>query len=137
MQHPWMNGLHLSGRLYSKVLHKIQSARETGQTTRLTLIQQKVCLATVGRLQVCPPMLYHVGLLAETEDRQRIFEHGPVQYDQTRGFDDEKTLRIPLPSVHNALEDILAFEETLPTKYLIGVRDCRHHVLDLLGYLYD
>jgi len=39
--------------------------------------------------------------------------------------------------VHNTIENIAEFEARLPTKYIIGIRDCRHHVLDLLHYLYD
>jgi hypothetical protein len=127
-----MNGAKLTGPLYSKVLHKIERARQTGATTHMTLLQQPVCL-----VRVCPPMIYHVGLIgvSSTDGERRIFEHGPVKYDLSREMCD-KTLMIPLPSVKNTLDEIAAFESLLPDQYLVGIRDCRHHVLDLLDYLY-
>jgi hypothetical protein len=76
-----------------------------------------------------------VGLLGCDDTHRRIFEHGPVKYDVHRSMCD-KTLLIELPYVHNSIEDIVAFESMLPTTYLLGYRDCRHHVLDLLEYLY-
>ena len=127
--------MHLTGPLYSKVLDKIKTAQTTGTTTRITLIQQRICLAKVARVEVCPPRLYHVGLLAEDNEMRRIFEHGPVKYDHARDvFEDD--IIIPLPSVIQTVQDIEAFEKSLPSKYVIGIRDCRHHVLDLLHFLY-
>jgi hypothetical protein len=123
-------GTFLTGPLYSRVLRKIESARQTGSTTKITLLQQPVCVA-----RVCPPMVYHVGLIGITGDDRRIFEHGPIKYDQTRPMCD-RTLLIPLPSVRNTLDDISAFEAMLSPQYIVGIRDCRHHVLDLLDYLY-
>ena len=120
---------HLTGPLYSRVLKKIELARPTGATTQVSLIQQRVCL-----VKVCPPRIYHVGLLAAQHNEHRIFEHGPVTYDPLRDLSD--TVFIPLPPVRNTLEDIAAFERTLPKTYVLGARDCRHHVLDLLEYLY-
>jgi len=124
-------GTFLTGPLYSRVLRKIESARQTGEKTRVTLVQQPVCLA-----RVCPPMIYHVGLLGVTGNDRRLFEHGPVKYDGSREMCD-KTVLIPLPSVWNSLDEISEFESMLSSKYIVGIRDCRHHVLDLLGYLYD
>lgn len=123
-------GTFLTGPLYSRVLRKIECARQTGVTTRVTLLQQPVCL-----VKVCPPMVYHVGLIGIAGDDRRIFEHGPIKYDQSRVMCD-RTLLVPLPSVRNTLEDIIAFESTLSPQYMVGIRDCRHHVLDLLEYLY-
>jgi len=120
----------LTGPLYSRVLRKIERAKPTGTVTRVTLLQQPVCLA-----RVCPPMIYHVGILGFNGDERRIFEHGPVKYDMHRPMCDN-TVLIELPYVHNSLDDIAAFELTLPTTYVVGYRDCRHHVLDLLEYLY-
>ena len=122
---------HLTGPLDSRVLKKIETARPTGTATKVSLLQQRVCL-----VKVCPPMIYHVGLLAceSGSERRLIFEHGPVAYDAARDLSD--TVFIPLPPVDNTLEDIAAFERTLPKKYVLGARDCRHHVLDLLDYLY-
>lgn len=124
-------GMFLTRPLYSKVLRKIEGARQTGSMTRVTLLQQPVCVA-----RVCPPMVYHVGLIGITGDDRRLFEHGPVKYDASRTMCD-RTLLIPLPSVWNTLDDISDFEASLSTQYIPGIRDCRHHVLDLLDYLYD
>ena len=125
------SGLNLHGPLYSKVLRRVQGARCTGHATSITLIQQPVCFVK----NVCPPMVYHVALLGEAEGDRRIFEHGPVRYDVARAVGDSDVL-VALPSVRRTLDDIAAFEATLPTQYVIGVRDCRHHVLDLLDFLY-
>ena len=123
---------YLTGPLYSKVLKKIHTARSTGDVTSVALIQQRICL-----VKVCPPMMYHVGILAVSEGGQRIFEHGPVAFDSARDLVKENTIFIPLPSVANSLEDLEQFQATLPKKYVMGVRDCRHHVVDILDYLYD
>ena len=89
---------------------------------------------------MCPPGAYHVGLLARSaRGDTRVLEHGPVKYDAAR-FEThiiDPTIFVPLPSVRNTLDEIVEFEASLPTKYIIGIRDCRHHVLDLLNYLYD
>lgn len=124
--------MYLNGPMYSKVLQRVQAARPTGTTTRVTLVQQRVCIA-----KVCPPMIYHVGLLAEAtdEDAKRLFEHGPITYDPFRSLA-EDTITVPLPPVKESIHDILAFEQTLSKTYVVGIRDCRHHVLDLLEYLY-
>lgn len=124
-------GTFLTGPLYSRVLRKIESARQTGSMTKITLLQQPVCVA-----RVCPPMVYHVGLIGITGNDRRLFEHGPVKYDGSREMCD-RTLLIPLPSVWNTLDDISEFEATLSPQYLVGIRDCRHHVLELMKYLYD
>lgn len=84
---------------------------------------------------MCPPLIYHVAIHAQEDIKHKIFEHGPVEYDRFRGFDGD-TFVVDLPSVHNSLDDISAFELTLADAYIVGVRDCRHHVLDLLDYLY-
>ena len=137
---------YLTGALYARVLKAVETARQTGETTSVVLVQQKICVrpGRPGRGPVvCPPGMYHVGLLARSDQgatRTRVLEHGPVKYDASRFELDQitdPTIFVPLPSVHNTLDDIAAFEASLPTKYIIGIRDCRHHVLDLLNYLYD
>lgn len=115
--------------MYARIVRKIPSLKSTGTSTHIQLIRQRVCLGPV-----CPP-IYHLGLIADNGSEWYIFEHGPVQYDRLRTL--ESTTQIPLPTVWNSIDDIRAFETTLPRQYLVGIRDCRHHVLDLLDYLYD
>ena len=117
--------------MQTRILQRIETARATGTSTHVQLIRQQIC---IGR--VCPRQVYHVGLLVHTGANRRIFEHGPVQYDHRRSLEDG-TITVPLPTVWNSIDDIAEFESTLPKQYLIGVRDCRHHVLDLLDYLYE
>lgn len=114
--------------MYAKIVRKLHNVKSTGTSTHVQLIRQRVCL---GR--VCPP-IYHVGLLVDSGTGRHIFEHGPIAYDQRRDID--FSLVVPLPTVWNSIGDILDFEDTLPKHYIVGVRDCRHHVLDLLDYLY-
>jgi hypothetical protein len=124
----------LTGPLYSRVLHKIQGARPTGTATNVSLFQQRVCVPVIN---VCAPRIYHVGLLAESESQKCIFEHGPVTYDISRTLlHKDDTIFIALPSVRHTLEELIEFEKTLPHKYVVGLRDCRHHVLDILDFLY-
>ena len=125
----------LKGPLYSKIYRKVREARPTGTKTGVALFQQRVCVV------VCPPGIYHVGLIVRDERggvrHERILEHGPVVYDDaTFSRRESASVFVPLPDVGDSIEDILEFERRLPKNYVIGVRDCRHHVLDLLEYLY-
>ena len=43
---------------------------------------------------------------------------------------------IALPNIDNSIQDVLELEESLPSLYLLGVRDCRHHVSDMLKLCY-
>lgn len=121
----------LSGPLYSTVYEKVRLARSTGDATKLALIQQRVCMPTTT---VCSP-IYHVGLLGESGNRRRIFEHGPVKYNPLREINGD-TIIIDLPAVKQTLDELEAIERTLPSIYFVGIRDCRHHVLDLLAIIY-
>jgi hypothetical protein len=115
---------------YSRIYNTILKARQTGTTSQVSLIQQQIKILNFK------PNIYHVGLVIEdTETKnKRIFEHGPIAYDPHREFTD--AVVVPLPSVCLTLEDIAEYHQTLPETYIIGVRDCRHHVVDLLTYLY-
>lgn len=124
---------YLNGPLYSKVLRQVQGAKQTGSATHVMLVQQRVCLV---RQRVCPPLIYHVGLVvADRNGRHHLLEHGPVKYDPLRPL--ESCYAAALPSVRNSIDEIIEFERSLPTEYILGIRDCRHHVLDILEYLYD
>ena len=126
--------MYLTGPIYATVLKRLQRATTTGTTTHLTLIQQRVCVGPAKI--VCPPLMYHVGIVARSGETRRLFEHGPIAYDPDRPFGDE-TIIIPMPSVRNSIEEIEVFEKTLQSSYILGWYDCRHRVLDLLTYLYD
>jgi len=131
----------------SRIFARVRAARSTGDVTSLMLLRQRVCVSN----GVCVPGIHHVGLLAVSENETRVFEHGPVRsftvdtpnptaatlYDAGAPlYDAGAPLYVPLPSVHNSIADIAAFERTLPRHYVLGVRDCRHHALDLLMYVY-
>lgn len=115
--------------MYSKLYNAILESRQTGRVSKVTLIQQKIRVFNVQ-----PPHLYHVGLVLEDETDRRIFEHGPVQYDPLRSFDD--AVIVPLPSVSHTVEQVQAYQDSMPDTYIPGIRDCRHHVIDLLAFLY-
>ena len=127
----------LTGPLYSRVLRRVQSARATGSATSLVLVQQKVCVPVTARMCASFPGVYHIAVLAECAESGAtvLLEHGPAVYDPRRELE-PGTVRIALPGVRDTLEELLAFEATLPTRYLPGVRDCRHHVLDILAHVY-
>jgi len=120
----------LSNAVYGKVYKKIQTIpKATGNVSKVLLIQQRIDVFNIQ------PPLYHVGLVIMEKDLSYIAEHGPIRYDPYRAWD-HNSVTVTLPSVHNTIADVCAFETTLPKQYLVGVRDCRHHVLDLLDYLY-
>jgi hypothetical protein len=127
-----------SNIMYSNIIKKARLAKSTGTSTCVQLVRQQIC---IGR--VCPPV-YHVALLAQQPGGvAHVFEHGPVtsaevsaEGSATSTQPQFQTIVVPLPTVWNSIDDILAFEATLPRTYIVGFRDCRHHVLDLLDYLY-
>jgi hypothetical protein len=132
-----MPNVFLTGTVYAQVFQKVNQAKETGITTKVSLLQQRICIQS-HHFHFCPP-LYHVGLVCHdtTKDMYRIFEHGPIEYDRSRHYKTKDTIITPLPSVELSIEEIHAFEEELPQEYRLGHRDCRHHVIDLLSYIYD
>lgn len=118
-----MNSM-LSSHLYGKIYAHINTtARSTGTTSKVALIQQ--------RINRTP--LYHVGLYVEERGFAKIFEHGPVHYDRFREVDG---VIVPLPHIKHSIRALEEFEATLPTEYIPGIRDCRHHVLDILQFIY-
>jgi hypothetical protein len=121
--------------LYRKVFDKVQLVKETGNVTRVSLLQQRICFARQS-LNFCPP-LFHVGLYAQDANEFQIFEHGPVQYDHLRDFDDDNTTIIQLPAIDKSVWQLQMHAKTLDERYFIGLRDCRHYVEDMLDYMYD
>lgn len=45
-------------------------------------------------------------------------------------------ISIHLPNVAHDMNDIIDHEQGLPGVYMLGVRDCRHHVSDMLSFCY-
>lgn len=103
-------------------MRRAQVAAPRGDT-KITLLRSRVHPGVPG--------VYHVALLAE---RSVVLEHGPVR---TPANVNEYDRVIQLPNVDLTLEQLLAYENSLPKKYTLGFRDCRHHVMDLLDYLYS
>ena len=119
----------LKNALYGQVYQRVGTARQTGE--RLSRRPDP----TTDRGDADRAPLYHVGLVVMERDDSYIFEHGPVKYDPYREW--SESIVIPLPSVRQSIRDIQHYESTLPQKYIVGIRDCRHHVIDLLDFLYD
>lgn len=78
--------------------------------------------------------VYHVGLLAENEGNVIVLEHGPINARLPAAQPLERVMQ--LPGVELSLQELLDYQDTLPKHYLIGVRDCRHHVIDVLNFCY-
>ena len=125
--------------LYGDILRHADHARRTvrvaAPATDLFLVQQQLLVA---RSKV---PLYHVALLGEDRrsGARRVFEHGPIRTNRcdARECRLSDAVLMPLPPVGVTIDDILAFEDTLPKRYIPGVRDCRHHVRDLMAWCYD
>jgi hypothetical protein len=123
--------------LYGEIIRRTQAieGRRTGvgsPNTHVFLIHQHLVIAE-RRVPV-----YHVALLGEcmTTGARRVYEHGPVATRTNTGAIGDAVLT-QLPPVVHTLDDIATFEATLPKTYLLGIRDCRHHVRDLLSWCYD
>lgn len=124
---------HVYGEIYE---HIHTNARQTGSTSRVTLIQQRIHVWNNTHVNI-PTPVFHVGLFVEERGFSKIFEHGPIKYDRYRSVsDDIDSILVPLPPIHQSIRHLEDFEATLPTTYVLGVRDCRHHTLDLLQYVY-
>lgn len=132
--------------LYGDVIRRVDSAHRlarptTAPSTHLYLVQQQ--LVVIDRKLP----IYHVALLGEdaVTGSRRVFEHGPLRVvdsnkdaclrDQRR-CTIEDAIVSPLPAVEYTIDEIAEYEKTLPTQYIIGRRDCRHHVRDLLTWCY-
>jgi hypothetical protein len=111
-------------------------ARPTASpSTNLYLVQQQ--LVVIDRKLP----IYHIALLGEdtVTGARRVFEHGPIRTAADSNKDAQtiqNAIVSPLPAVEYTIDDIAEFEKTLPTQYIIGRRDCRHHVRDLLTWCY-
>lgn len=81
------------------------------------------------------PGIHHVAVLVRDPktDAHRVFEHTSnvriVKYMFLKPQQLTLMGRTPM-----TMEDIVAYEETLPKKYILGVRDCRHHASDILRF---
>jgi hypothetical protein len=67
-----------------------------------------------------------------------ISEHNPswARYTSVWRPDWKDEISIQLPNIHFDMDDIIEHEQTLPNMYMLGVRDCRHHVSDMLHFCY-
>jgi hypothetical protein len=122
--------------MYKCVFDKIRLAKSTGTITKVSLIQQRICLARKP-FAICAPNIYHVGLFAEQGGQYQIFEHGPVQYDNMRSFDEKDTVLLGLPKIDKTIDQLQKYSDGLDDTYFLGIRDCRHYVEDMLDFMYD
>lgn len=94
------------------------------------------CKVFVVRKPFIFPMTHHVAVLVHDGHRSRIFEHGirglriPDCMYRKRSHDE----LVYVGETPMTILDIESFERTLPDHYMLGVRDCRHHALDILGF---
>ena len=74
--------------------------------------------------------------------RLYISEHNPYWARNNNNNNNKKTLyyrdeiSILLPNVTHDMRKIIDHEEGFPGMYVLGVRDCRHHVSDMLSFCY-
>lgn len=122
----------LYGDLLRRADHAHQTVHVTAPATNLYMVQQHLLDRKVP--------LYHVALLGEDRrtGAKRLFEHGPIRTNHCMldQCELENAVLAPLPPVAYTIDDIRDFESTLPTRYILGVRDCRHHVRDLMAWCY-
>lgn len=73
--------------------------------------------------------------------RMYISEHAPfwstiLEERQEGLFDWEEEISIQLPNIPYGMTEIMAYDKNLPQTYMLGIRDCRHHVCDMLSFCY-
>ena len=107
-------------------LECIKNRPDSGRT-RVYFIRQRLIVPS-------PVPLYHVALLSARDDIVRA--HQLCSKVITPRSDGRMHI-LALPMVSDTPDDIVAYESTLPNAYMLGIRDCRHHALDVLDYLYD
>jgi hypothetical protein len=119
--------MHIYGPLERR-LRNIESRPHSGRT-RVYYIRQNLIVP----FSIYRP-LYHVALLSIRDDIARSHHlRSKLYMPRTDG----NIHIVALPMVSDTPDDIAAYEATLPNTYILGIRDCRHHALDVLNYLYD
>lgn len=63
-----------------------------------------------------------------------ISEHKPF-WDNQQSINQEEIIQ--MPNISLEIQDILKLESELPSMYVLGIRDCRHHVVDMLQLCYE
>lgn len=76
-----------------------------------------------------------------SSSRIYVSEHAPfwstiIEERQEGLFDWEEEISIQLPNIPYGMTEIMTYDSNLPQTYLLGVRDCRHHVRDMLTFCY-
>ncbi len=86
------------------------------------------------------PAIDHVALLFDAPRGARrdvhIADHGPSTGNLINDIWVSRLTVTGLPPVARTIDEVREFESRLPTEYVPLVRDCRHHVLDVLDWLY-
>ena len=73
--------------------------------------------------------------------RVYVSEHAPfwstvMEERQNSLFDWEQEVSIQLPNIPYGMTEIITYDKSLPDFYWVGVRDCRHHAVDMLRFCY-
>jgi hypothetical protein len=116
----------LNGPLERRVQSIVKNRPHSGRT-RVYYIRQKLIVPS-------PVPVYHVALLSARDDIVRA--HQLCSKLIVPESDGDMHI-VALPMVSDTPDDIMAYEATLPNAYMLGIRDCRHHAMDVLNYLYD
>lgn len=68
-----------------------------------------------------------------------VSEHNPSWSKYTSSWKPnwKDEISIQLPNIPMDMETIIDHEQSLPNMYILGVRDCRHHVSDMLNFCYQ
>lgn len=94
------------------------------------------CRVFVVRKPFIVPMTHHVAVVVHDGHRTRTFEHGirglPMPNFVYRS--DVESDIVEVGETPMTISDIESYERTLPTHYVLGVRDCRHHAADILEF---
>lgn len=128
-----------------KDLQKIIDHGENKGDTRVRFVSRSLIGKQDGRMRhVFLEFQHHKAKKVESQKgslwaQVYISEHNPswVKYTSTWKPNWKDEISIQLPNIPMDMETIIEHEESLPSMYVLGVRDCRHHVSDMLNFCYQ
>lgn len=110
-------------------IQKYQTLHPRGQTS-VYVVQQRIYL----------PCLWHYAVLVDAPNGNRrdthICDHGPVRGNRINKIFEGEFILHKMPATPKSVDDIRSFSGSLPADYWLLLRDCRHHTVDVLDYIY-
>lgn len=116
-------------RVVNSRIQRYQSLHQRGQTS-VYVVQQRIYL----------PSLWHYAVLVDAPEGNRrdthICDHGPIRGNRINKIFEGEFVLHKMPCTSKSVDEIREFSGSLPNDYWLLFRDCRHHTVDVLDYIY-